>query len=120
MFMKKVVIHIFHADADSLGAGSHVAERIRQVASDQGAELEVYLFGPAQAALNDGTTDPATAEYNAQIDALVAAGVPVGACLNAAEAAKVDKILTDRGIRLQYARDAFIRFALEGATVIGF
>jgi UDP-3-O-acyl-N-acetylglucosamine deacetylase len=58
--------------------------------------------------------------YNAQIDALIAAGVPVGGCLNAAWATKVDKILTDRGIRLQHARDTFIRFALEGATVIGF
>jgi len=118
--MAKVVIHLFHGDSDSLAAGSHVAERVRQVAGEQHVELEVYCFGPAQGALSDGSTDPTRTDYNAQIDALVAAGVPVGACLNAAQAAGTEQALADRGITLQYARDAFVRFALEGATVIGF
>ncbi len=117
--MTKVVIHLFHGDDDSLSAGSHVAERIRQVATGQGADLEVYCFGPAQAALShpDG---PVRAEYNQQIDDLAAAGVPVGACLNAARAAGAEEELQKRGIKLQYARDAFVRYALEGATVITF
>jgi len=118
--MAKVIIHLFHGDNDSLAAGSHVAERVRQVAGDQHVDLEVYCFGPAQGALSDGSTDPTRTEYNAQIDALVAAGVPVGACLNAARAAGTEETLSARGITLQYARDAFVRFALEGATVIGF
>ena len=118
--MAKVVIHLFHGDDDSLAAGSHVAERVRQVASNHGVDLEVYCFGPAQGALSDTTGDPTRTEYNRQIDELVAAGVPVGACLNAARAAGTEETLGARGITLQYARDAFVRWALEGATVIGF
>lgn len=118
--MAKVVIHLFHGDADSLAAGSHVAERVRQVAEDQKVDLEVYCFGPAQGALSESSGDATRSEYNHQIDELVAAGVPVGACLNAAHAAGTEQALADRGITLQYARDAFVRFALEGATVINF
>ncbi len=118
--MAKVVIHLFHADEDSLAAGSHVAERVRQVAGDNGVDLEVYCFGPAQGALGDTSEDPTRAEYNRQIDELVAAGVPVGACLNAARAAGSERALSERGIALQYARDAYVRFALEGATVLNF
>lgn len=117
--MAKTVIHLFHGDDDSLSAGSHVAERIRQVAAGQGSDLEVFCFGPAQTALSrpDG---PVRAEYNEQIDDLAAAGVPVGACLNAARAAGTEEALQKRGIKLQYARDAFVQYALEGATVITF
>lgn len=60
------------------------------------------------------------AEYNAQIDALVAAGVPVGACRNAASANGTAEKLAARGITLQFARDAFVRYSLEGATVLNF
>jgi hypothetical protein len=118
--MAKVVIHLFHGDEDSLSAGSHVAERVRQVAGDQAVDLEVFCFGPAQGALSDQSAVPTLTEYNQQIDDLIKAGVPVGACLNAAKAAGTEQALTDRGIQLQYARDAFVRFALEGATVINF
>lgn len=118
--MAKVVIHLFHGDEDSLAAGSHVAERVRQVAGDQDVALEVFCFGPAQGALSDASGDATRSEYNRQIDELVAAGVPVGACLNAARAAGAEQALQGRGITLQYARDAFVRFALEGATVINF
>ena len=118
--MPKTVIHLFHADDASLSAGSHVAERIRQVASERGLELEVYCFGPAQNALTDDSDDPVRAEYKAQIDALVVAGVPVGACLNAANASGTAEELRGRGLTLQYARDAFARYGLEGAAVITF
>jgi hypothetical protein len=118
--MAKVVIHLFHADENSLSSGSHVAERVRQVAGEQQVDLEVFCFGPAQGALNDRSDDPARSEYNQQIDDLIKVGVTVGACLNSARSADTEQALTDRGVRLQYARDAFVRFALEGATVIGF
>lgn len=116
--MAKVVLHLFRDDQDSLSAGSHVAERIRQVAGDHNVEIEVFCFGPAQRALTND--DPALTEYNQQIDELIAAGVPVGACLNAAAAAGTEHALSERGIALQYARDAYIRYALEGASVMNF
>ncbi len=118
--MSKVVIHLFHGDIDSLSAGSHVAERVRQVVGDENIDLEVYCFGPAQGALSDVLGEVTHREYNQQIDELIAAGVSVGACLNAAQAAGTEAALARRGITLQYARDAFVRFALEGASVINF
>jgi len=118
--MTKTVIFLFHGDDDSLGAGSHVAERVRQVAADRGVELEVFCFGPAQSALIELSDDPVRVAYRTQIDALAAAGVPVGACLNAATANGTVEELTARGITLQYARDAFARYGLEGAAVMSF
>ncbi|MEU9247360.1 hypothetical protein [Streptomyces sp. NPDC048385] len=114
--MPKTVIHIFHADPDSLATGAHVAERVRQVAADRGIQLEVYLFGPAEhALLDDGNSD-----FNAQIDALVEHGVPVKACLNIAAAADAADRLARRGIQLEFARDAFTRYGQETAAVISF
>ena len=118
--MPTSVIHLFHGDDDSLSAGSHVAERIRQVASTQGVSLEVFCFGPAQAALSAAEESPVREDYNQQIDQLIAAGVRVGACVNAARAAGTEEFLTERGVVLEFARDAFVRYALEGATVLSF
>jgi len=118
--MAKTVIHIFHGDEASLSAGSNVAERVRQVAADQSVQLEVFCFGPAQGTLGRaGESDAATA-FNDQIDRLIASGVTVGACVNAAIGAGNESALRDRGVELQFARDAFVRWALEGAAVISF
>ena len=114
--MAKVVVHIFHADEPSLGAGSHVSERIRQVQRERGVDLEVYVFGPAEKAL----MDPAAREFNDQIDQLVAEGVQVKTCLNNAVGAHATEALAARGIQMELAREAFVRYALEGATVISF
>ena len=118
--MAKTVIFIFHDDNASLDTGSHVAERVRQVASDQGVELEVFCFGPAQRALTEDSSDPVREGYRRQINELAAAGVAVHACLNAANTAGTADALTARGLTLEFARDAFVRYALEGATVISF
>lgn len=118
--MATSVIHLFHGDDDSLSAGSHVAERIRQVAAENDLTVEVFCFGPAQSALTSTIDSPVHREYNEQIDALVAAGVTVGACVNAARANGHEEALAARGIELSFARDAFARYALEGATVITF
>ncbi len=118
--MSKTVIFIFHDDINALSAGSHVAERIRQVKDEQGLELEVFLFGPAQSALTAENQSKEVAEYNQQINELTSNGVTVGACLNAANANGQSKELKERGINLEYARDAFVRFGLESASVISF
>jgi hypothetical protein len=114
--MKKVVIHIFHDDASSLGTGSHVSERIRQVKDQQGVALEVYVFGPAETAL----ADPGRTEYRDTLKVLARAGVPVHVCRNDAEKLGKADEFTQMGFTLEYARDAFVRYALEGATVISF
>ena len=113
---KKVVIHIFHADESSLGTGSHVSERIRQVKEQHGVALEVYVFGPAEKAL----ADPANGAYRDTLIALAKNGVPVHVCRDIAEKMGKAEEFTNLGFTLEYARDAFVRYALEGATVISF
>jgi hypothetical protein len=113
---KKVVIHIFHADKDSVGTGTHVSERIRQVKDEHGVALEVYVFGPAEKAL----ADPANAEMRDTLSALVKNGVPVHVCRSIAEGMGKEEEFRRLGFTLEYARDAFVRYALEGAAVVSF
>lgn len=114
--MKKVVIHIFHDDTSSLGTGSHVSERIRQVKDQQGVALEVYVFGPAEKAL----ADPGNAKFRETLVGLAKMGVSVCVCRSIAEDMGKVEEFTQLGFTLEYARDAFVRYAVEGATVISF
>ena len=114
--MSRVVIHIFHDDDSSLGVGAHVSERIRQVKDERGVALEVYVFGPAEKAL----ADPVRKDYRDTLVALARAGVPVHLCRNDAEKLGKAEEFTRMGFTLEYARDAFVRYAVEGATVISF
>ncbi|MDH2442581.1 DsrE family protein [Amnibacterium sp. CER49] len=119
MTRPKTVVHVFHDDADSPRTGSRVAQRVAEVAAERGVEIEVFCFGPAQRRLaGDGTE--AGGVFNDQIDALVASGVRVGACVNSARAEGTEAALRARGVVLSVARDEFVRFTLEGATVITF
>lgn len=113
---KKVVIHVYHADESSLNTGAHVSERIRQVKEEHGVELEVYVFGPAERAL----VDPARAEFRDSLESLAKSGVPVHVCRTIAEDMGKAVEFARLGFTLEYARDAFVRFATEGATVISF
>ena len=47
-----------------------------------------------------------------------AAGVPVSACLNSALSLDATDALARRGIQLEAAREAYLRYTLAGATVI--
>lgn len=114
--MTKIAVHIFHDDTSSLGSGSHVAERMRQITKESGVPVDVYVFGPAEKAL----ADPSRDLFNATIDSLIAAGVRVGTCIDIADKLGQQAAFASRGLRLEYARDAFVRLAREGATVISF
>jgi len=112
----KVVIHIFHDDPSALNTGSHVAERIRQTKDENGVDLEVYIFGPAEKVLGGKDNEA----YSKAIQGLVQAGVPVHTCIDIANAIGATEDFSAMGLDLEYARDAFIRYAKEGATVISF
>jgi hypothetical protein len=114
--MPKTVIHVFHDDPSSLSTAAHLSERIRQVKDERGVELEVYVFGPAEKALVDG----GHAEFSAALDELARRGVPVVTCIDIAQGLDAEETFKARGFRLEYAREAFVRYALEGATVISF
>lgn len=115
----KTVAHIFHDDADSLTIGSRLPARIAEVAARDDVSVEVFVFGPAQRRLGRSETE-ADRLFNTQIDALIASGIRVGACVNAAREAGTEDALVQRGVQLSVARDEFLRFTLEGATVITF
>jgi hypothetical protein len=118
--MPKTVIHVFHDDDDSLATGTRVAQRIQEIAPEHGSSVEVFCFGPAQRRLTGGGGEDSVATFNRQIDELIADGVTVGACVNAARADGTEGVLTERGLNLRVARDEFLRFTLEHATVITF
>jgi hypothetical protein len=99
--------------------GTRVAQRIVEVASEQDVELEVFCFGPAQRRIGR-SADEADATFNRQLDELMASGVTVGACVNSARADGSEDELATRGFNLRVARDEFLRFTMEGATVISF
>lgn len=111
--MPKTVLHLFHADPASLQTVPALAERI---AGTPGAELEVYVFGPAERML----ADPEKTEFNAQIDAMVKAGLSVTTCIGIAQQIGAEDPFRARGLALESAAIAFPRFAAEGATVISF
>lgn len=112
--MKKLVIHIFHVHENAAITGAKLAERIRQVAGERGVELELFIFGAAIGAL----ADPTQADFRDALAALAKQGVPVHVCQQAVEAISQAEAMQAQGFGLEFARDAFIRFAVEGATVI--
>ena len=112
--MKKLVIHIFHVHENAAITGAKLAERIRQIAGERGVTLELFIFGAAIGAL----ADPAQSEYRAALGALAKEGVPVNVCRQTVESMHLADALQAQGFGLEYARDAFIRFAVEGATVV--
>ncbi len=76
-------------------------------------DVEVYVFGAAERQLDD----PAQAEYRQTLVSL-ANWVPVHVCRDIAESMGKAQEFTALGFTLEYARDAFVRYALEGATVV--
>lgn len=112
--MKKLVIHIFHAHEGAPDTGAKLSERIRLVAAQRDVSLEIFIFGPAIAVL----ADPEQAAFRDALSALAAQKVPVHVCQQTVEMMGKVEMLTNLGFGLEFARDAFIRFAVEGATVI--
>lgn len=112
--MKKIVIHIFHSHEGSTDIGAKLSERICLVAAERGVSLELFIFGPAINAL----VDPAQPDFRDSLTALAQQKVPVQVCRQTVEMMGKGEMLTNLGFGLEFARDAFIRYALEDATVI--
>jgi len=91
-----------------------------EVAKERNVELEVYLFGPAQNAYSDESEDSVKTTFRTTIKDLIRSGVRVGTCLNTAEAKGTSESLKKDGIILEFARDAFLRYGAENASVLTF
>lgn len=118
--MAKTAVLIFHDDDASLRVGVSVSERMRQAAPDAGVEIEVFVFGPAQAVLSGHDDDETREAFRRGVDELIGHGVIVGACVNVARANDEESALVERGLRLDFARDVFLRWGHEGAAVVSF
>jgi hypothetical protein len=118
--MKKTVVIIFNDNDAALSSGSHVALRMSQVNKEMGVEVEVYLFGPGQAAYSSNAETGVKADYIKTIDDLIAAGIKVSTCKNTAEAKGTTEALKAKGVNVEFARDAFLRYGAENAAVITF
>jgi hypothetical protein len=108
------VINLVRAETDALIGGTTVARRMAEVAADRGVNVEVFIFASAQRAL----TDERRTQYNEAVDDLVARGVPVSACLNFALSLGAAEAIAARGIQLVAAREAYLHYSMEGATVV--
>lgn len=73
-----------------------------------------FFFGAAIGAL----ADPAQTDFRDALVVLAKQGVPVLVCQQTVEAIGQAGAMQALGFGLEFARDAFIRFAIEGATVI--
>jgi hypothetical protein len=111
---RTTVLNVVSGDPDALIGAVTVAGRIADVAAERGVRLEMFVFAAAQRALSD----PRRTAFNAGIDGLILRGIPVSACSNFARKLSVTDALLSRGITLEPARDAYIRFTLARATVI--
>jgi hypothetical protein len=114
--MSKLVLHLFHDDSGAQSTVPALAERIFRAAPANGANLELYVFGPAESLLASSEHQ----EFNSQIDDLVKLGVRVTACVGLAQKFGSEERFRRRGIALESAAVAFPRFAVEGATVVSF
>lgn len=54
------------------------------------------------------------------IPGLVRAGIPVHTCIDSATSIGAAQDFSAMGLEHEHARDAFVRYAKEGATVISF
>lgn len=62
----KLVLHLFNSNPAALATVPSLADRLRQNPGAEQQPFEVYVFGPAEAALSSADQ----AAFNAQIDGL--------------------------------------------------
>lgn len=99
-------------------SGLHVAKRIHDARKENGIEkVEVFLFTGGIRSLEKNQNN---AEVLSAIGELREAGITLEACLNQVKDWGMEDIFSTNGIDLEFARDAFSRYAVEGYTVFSF
>lgn len=99
-------------------SGLHVAKRIYDAREENGIEkVEVFLFTGGIRALETGKDN---SEIMDAISELREAGITLEACSNQVKNWALEDVFSTNGINLEFARDAFSRYAVEGYTVISF
>ena len=99
-------------------SGLHVAKRIYDARKENNIErVEVFLFTGGVKALEKGKDN---SEVLDAINELRESGITVEACSNQVKNWNMEDVFSENGINLEFARDAFSRYAVEGFTVISF
>lgn len=111
-----IVINSGWDQKDKVTSGLHVAKRIFDAREDnQIDDVEVFLFTGAVKLL-----ESVPPEVDKTLTELQEAGLLVGACSNQVTNWKLTDPASKYGINLEFARDAFSRYAREGYTVLTF
>ena len=96
----------------------HVAKRIHEARKENGLEsVEIFLFTGGVRALEKGQDN---SEVIDAMNELREAGITLEACSNKVKNWGLEDVFQKQGIDLEFARDAFSRYAVEGYTVISF
>jgi len=97
-------------------SGLHLAKRIYDVRQENDIEnIEVFLFAGGAKLLQ---TPPQ--EFDQILSELRQAGIPIVACINEVKIWGLDEMVKKYDLRLEFARDAFSRYAKEGYVVLTF
>jgi hypothetical protein len=97
-------------------SGLHVAQRIDEAKVENGIEaVEVFLFTGGVKLLEN-----ADSELVAMLEALRDQGILIGACSSQVGSWNLENQASEFGVQLEFARDAFSRYAREGYTVLTF
>ena len=111
-----IVINSGWDQKDKVTSGLHVAKRIFDAKEEnQIDQVEVFLFTGAVKLL-----EIVPPEVEKSLQELSAAGLLVGACSNQVTNWKLEDSAQKYHINLEFARDAFSRYAREGYTVLTF
>jgi hypothetical protein len=111
-----VVVLSGNDDPGRAHAGLHVAKRLHDARQQNGVDaVEVFLF--TQGLRLVGEPD---SEAGRLIAELVGAGITVGGCTNQLNHGGLAEAAQAMGVRAEFARDAFSRFARDGYTVLTF
>lgn len=111
-----IVINSGWDQKDKVTSGLHVAKRIFEAKEENQIDaVEVFLFTGAVKLL-----ESVPPEVDKTFEELRQAGILVGACSNQVNNWKLTDPAGKYGINLEFARDAFSRYAREGYTVFTF
>ena len=116
--MAKIAVVVLSGNDDPgrAHAALHVAKRMHDARQQNGLDaVEVFLFTQGLRLVGERDSDAGRL-----IAELVEAGIRVGGCTNQLTNWGLTEAAEAMGVRAEFARDAFSRFARDGYTVLTF
>ncbi|QQE78311.1 hypothetical protein [Alicyclobacillus sp. SO9] len=111
-----IVINSGWDQKDKVTSGLGVSKRIFDAKEENQIDaVEVFLFTGAVKLL-----ESVPPEVDGLLNSLKEAGIVIGACSNQVNNWNLNGPADEYGINLEFARDAFSRYAREGYTVLTF